>query len=163
MQPLNFSLIFSGTVNPNGGDEEATGIAMQRGELYANLEQIVCDITGKGLVTGDTPATLEDHSHRVRITEGRFDMMAMPVISTAHLDQATAQELSDKPDACSWAIVANYGAGMFIRFLEQEGLEAELPQCAADIRQWLKRQGLDGWVHLDRDWDAVDVLKTYEW
>ncbi len=35
MQPLNFSLIFSGTVNPNGGDEEATGIAMQRGELYA--------------------------------------------------------------------------------------------------------------------------------
>lgn len=92
MAPLHFSLIFSGTVLPNGGDQEANGIAMTADELAANLEQAVSSILSNGQVTGDTPATLEDHSHRVRVTvAAQSDLMVMPMISIAHLDAATAK------------------------------------------------------------------------
>lgn len=163
MSPMHFSLIFTGTVSPNGGDEKANDIAMTRGELNAHLEQAVLNITGNGLVTGDTPATLEDHSHCVRITTGKVDMMAMPIISIAHLDAATALNLSNAADQCNWAVIAPYAEGMFIRFLDEDGLDAEIPQCARDIHQWLKDQGLNGWVRLDCDWDCVDGLPAYEW
>lgn len=163
MSPLHFSLIFTGTVSPNGGDEDANGIAMTRGELNANLEQAVANITGNGLVTGDTPATLDDYSHCVRITSGKFDMMAMPIISAAHLDAATALTLSEAGDKCRWAVIAPYSEGFFIRFLDEDGLDADAPQCARDIRQWLKAQNLNGWVRLDRDWDRVEGLPAYEW
>lgn len=163
MQSIHFSMIFSGTVSPNGGDQEADAFAMTPGELAHNLEQAVCDITGKGLVTGDTPATLEDHSHMIRVTQGRFEMMAMPVISTAHLDAPTAKALAEAPASCRWATVASYGEGMFLMFLDEDGLDAEIPQCARDIRDWLKAQQLNGWVRLDRDYEIVDGLQTYDW
>ena len=51
MSPLHFSLIFSGTVSPDGGDAEAENIALTPVELLANLEQAVNTITGNGLVT----------------------------------------------------------------------------------------------------------------
>lgn len=67
MESLKFSLTFSGTVSPNGGDIEADSIAMTKDDLVANLEQAVSYITGNGLVTGETPATLEDHDTFIRV------------------------------------------------------------------------------------------------
>lgn len=161
MTPLHFSLIFTGTVSPNGGDEEANGIAMTRGELNAHLEQAVLNITGNGLVTGDTPATLEEHSHCVRITSGKVDMMASPIMSTAHLDQATSELLQQSGGSLPWGTVATYPEGFFLLLMDNP--DASIPKCIVDIHQWQKSQGLNGWVRLDRDWDCVDGLPVYEW
>ncbi|MDX1296731.1 MAG: hypothetical protein R3260_00610 [Pseudomonas sp.] len=164
MALLHFSLIFSGTVQPNGGDQEANDIAMTAGELAANLEQAVSSILSNGQVTGDTPATLEDHSHRVRVTAaGQSDLMVMPIISMAHLDPATALDLSENGDQCTWATIASYKEGLFIRFFDAEGLDADVPEAALAIRQWLKSLGVNNWVRLDRDWDRVPGLPAYEW
>lgn len=162
MSPLHFSLIFSGTVSPDGGDAEAENIALTPVELLANLEQAVNTITGNGLVTGDSPATLDEHSHCVRVTSGRLDMMAMPVISIAHLDSDTAQALTASAGQCKWATVACYPEGFFIGFFD-EGHDAEMPESARAIHQWLKGQNLNRWVRLDCDWDTVDGLPAYVW
>ncbi|MGI1188744.1 hypothetical protein ACRCRN_32255 [Pseudomonas aeruginosa] len=161
MSPLHFSLIFSGTVSPDGGDAEAENIALTPVELLANLEQAVNTITGNGLVTGDSPATLDEHSHCVRVTSGKLDMMAMPVISTAHLDEGTAQLLFDRGDLCNWATVAPYQEGFFVRFIDE--CHDQMPQCAKDVHLWLKREQLNGWVRFDRDWPTVEGLPAYEW
>ena len=164
MTPLHFTLFFSGTVQPNGGNENANDIAMTAGELVANLEQAVSDILGEGRVTGDTPATLDSNEHRVRVTRGgQADMMVVPVISIAHLDQDTVELLTTNPGCCTWAMVAGYAEGLFMRFYDEEGLQGEVPASAREIRSWLKAQGHEGWVRLDRDWEAVPTLTTYEW
>jgi hypothetical protein len=41
--------------------------------------------------------------------------------------------------------------------------DVSIPKCIADIHQWQKSQGLNGWVRLDRDWECVDGLPVYEW
>ena len=48
MSQLHFSMVFSGTVSPNGNDPEANDIAMTRDDLNANLEQAIANITGNG-------------------------------------------------------------------------------------------------------------------
>lgn len=162
MSQLHFSMVFSGTVSPNGNDPEANDIAMTRDDLNANLEQAIANITGNGMVTGETPATLEGHSYSVQITTHKFDMMAMPVISTAHLDSDTAQALTASAGQCKWATVACYPEGFFIGFFD-EGHDAEMPESARAIHQWLKGQNLNRWVRLDCDWDTVDGLPAYVW
>ncbi|CRN66798.1 hypothetical protein PAERUG_P40_Scotland_4_VIM_2_09_12_04101 [Pseudomonas aeruginosa] len=161
MNSLNFSLIISGTVRPCADDESANDSAVARSKLSVRLEQAVAEITGSSLLTGETFATLNDYSHCIRVTSGRFDMMSIPIISTAHLDQATAITLRENGGKCDWAVVACYPDGMFIRFLNEDGLDAKVPESARNIRQWLKSQGLTGWVRLDQDWDCVEGLPTY--
>lgn len=163
MSPLHFSLLFSGTVIPNNGDDVGNAIAITRSELHANLDQAVANITGNGLVTGNTSATLDEHSHQVRISNDKADMMAMPVISTAHLDAVTALQLSDADNECPWAVVAPYDDGMFIRFFKECDPDTEIPECARAIHGWLIAQGLNGWVRLDRDWECVESLPVYDW
>lgn len=116
---------------------------MTTGELVANLEQAVSDILGEGRVTGDTPATLDSNEHRVRVTKGgQADMMVVPVISIAHLDQATVELLTTSLECCTWAMVADYAEGLFLRFYDEKGLEAvEVSMAAREIRSWLKAQG----------------------
>lgn len=66
MQHLNFTLTFSGTVDPSGGDPEV-GEGITADKLRQHLEQIVRDIFSNGGVTGDTPATLDEWRHEVVI------------------------------------------------------------------------------------------------
>jgi hypothetical protein len=60
-------------------------------------------------------------------------------------------------------MVAGYAEGLFMRFYDEEGLQGEVPASAREIRSWLKAQGHEGWVRLDRDWEAVPTRTTYEW
>jgi len=162
MQPLHFSLNFSGIVLPNGGDIEANDIAMTREDLLGNLDHAISVITGNGLVTGDTPGTLEEHSVQTYVSNAPCSTLVMPVISTAHLDADTAAALAEDPQRCRWATVASYGEGFFLRFFDENPDEL-MPACAKAIRQWVQVQGWDGWVRLDRDWDVVDGLASYDW
>jgi len=163
MKPIHFSLTLSGVVQPNGGDVSANHMAMTPGEVSAHLADAVSNITGEGLITGETPATLEEHETIIFVSTSKYDMLKMPVISTAHLDQATARELEENAAQCRWALVAPYSDGMFLRFFDTQGLETEPPEAATHIRAWLKRQGHGDWVRLDRDWECVADLPTYEW
>jgi len=161
MNNLHFSLTFTGTVSPNGGDVDADHIALTAGELRHNLAQAISHITGEGLVTGESPATLEDHADAIHVSTAKTPMMAMPIISTAHLDAETAQWLTDNGDQCNWATVAPYQEGFFVRFYDE--CDKPMPQCAKDVLLWLKREQLNGWVRFDRDWEAVDGLPVYDW
>ncbi|MCK5532933.1 MAG: hypothetical protein KAI85_16970 [Halopseudomonas aestusnigri] len=162
MNNLHFSMTFSGTVSPNGGDESANTIAMTEHELRHTLYSAISHITGEGLVTGDTPATLGEHSTAVRVSTVATEMMALPVISTAHLDAKTARWLTDSAEDCDWATVAPYAEGFYIHFNEQCP-ESQVPACAKHIAAWLKAQGFSGWVRLDSDADEVEGLPAYDW
>ncbi|EMN3633147.1 hypothetical protein [Pseudomonas triclosanedens] len=163
MQSIHFSLIFTGTVSPNGGDEQANHLALTEGELRHNLAAAIDGVTGNGGVTQDSPATLEEHACEVFVAKAPLDIMSVPTLSIAHLDAATAEYLSEVGSECGFATVANYGEGMFIRFLEEEGLTVLVPECARSIRAWLKSQGFGSWVRLDRDWERVPELQAYDW
>lgn len=163
MSPLHFSLVFSGTVLPNGGDDEANPQAMTAGELRYNLAAAIEAVTGNGEVTLDSPATVEEHTYSVCVAKAPLDIMPIPAISMAHLDAATAEYLSEVGTECGFATVANYGEGMFVCFLDEAGLSVPMPECARNIRQWLKSQGFGGWVRLDRDWEKVPDLQVYDW
>lgn len=161
MSNLHFSLTLSGTVSPNGGNEEANQDAMTASELRHNLAQAISHITGEGLVTGHSPATLEEYAEAIHVSTVKTEMMAMPIISTAHLDSGTAQWLSDRGDLCNWATVAPYQEGFFVWFLD--ACQDQMPQSAKDVLLWLKREELGAWVRFDRDGETVDGLPVYDW
>lgn len=162
MSMLHFSVTITGAVSPNGGDEEANGFAMTAADLLGNLEHAVSSVTANGLVTGDTPATLDETDNSVRVSTSRFDTMAMPVISTAHLDAQTARSLLTDESQRDWGFVANYEEGAFLRLYDLTDMEAAVPDCIREISKWLAAQGFDSWVRVDRDWDCVDGLPVYD-
>lgn len=71
MTPLKFMVTFKGEVAPDGNDPEAQDIAMTRGELDYALHQAIKHAVSNGLITGETPATLEDYSVDVYVEESK--------------------------------------------------------------------------------------------
>lgn len=87
--------------------------------------------------------------------------ITMPVISTGHLDQATAERLTEKGDHNDWCLCAGYREGFFL-YLDQPDDDA--PQCLWDICDWLQKHHFhDCWVRLDCDAEQVEDLPHYDW
>lgn len=73
MPTLDFSLTFTGTVAPDGGDDEGRNFALTAGELRHNLHVVIERALSEAIVTGNTPATLEAHETRVVVFESGYD------------------------------------------------------------------------------------------
>ena len=69
MTSLRFKVAFKGEVAPDGNDPEVGDIAMTRDELKCALHQAIQHVIRNGLITGDSPATLEDFSVDVYVEE----------------------------------------------------------------------------------------------
>jgi len=162
MHDLAFSLSFTGTVSPNGGEESSNHIALSRQELIAKLNDAINHVLSNGLVTGGSPATLESHEIKIQVVDAceKIEIMAIPVISTAHLDEATGKSLTEDGDQSDWVTCAPYEHGFFI-YAEQPSEHA--PACLHDLANWLKSRCLGGWVRLEADADVAADLPSYEW
>ncbi len=68
MKNLTFTISITGVISPNGGDPEASDIAMTQADLQENLSKLFNDALRNGCFTGETPACLVDHT--VTITTG---------------------------------------------------------------------------------------------
>jgi hypothetical protein len=73
MKNLTFTLTFTGLISPNGGDSEANDIAMTEATLRANPEQVVKNALSNGVVTEDSPATLDGHDFTITIGEEKSE------------------------------------------------------------------------------------------
>ncbi len=67
MDNIKFTLTFKGEVSPYGDDPEAEHIAITRDELISQLSRLISFALSNGLVTGDSPATLTNHSFHISI------------------------------------------------------------------------------------------------
>lgn len=91
MALLHFTMTVTGTVNTDGGDSAASHLALSEAELAANLVDAVSHITGAGMVTGDSPATLDVHAHTVRV-------VGMPY----RMDAKDLSSVVEEVDAMDW-------------------------------------------------------------
>lgn len=85
----------------------------------------------------------------------------VPEISTSHLDQETAEMLTDKGDDNPFVTCAPYQNGYFI-WACAERMPEDSPQCLKDLNLWAKLLGHD-WVRLDSDSPKAEHLPTYDW
>lgn len=64
---MHFNLTFTGIVSSDGGDPGAADIAMKEAELRENLGRLVSIGLSEGIITGDSPATLDEHELYVSV------------------------------------------------------------------------------------------------
>lgn len=91
-------------------------------------------------------------------------VMRMPVISTAHITEATNDRLSSDGGKNPWSHCANYEFGFFMAIPSSDRFP-EAPHPPADLQAiwaWARQRNLD-WIRLDQAGDAVDGLPTYDW
>lgn len=91
-------------------------------------------------------------------------LMAVPVISTAHISVATEQMLEQLGDNHPYVHVAPYEFGWFISVLEEfDDLErnAKMPRDFVGLQRWARAQGYD-WLRLDGSGDTIDGLPMFE-
>ncbi len=87
--------------------------------------------------------------------------ITMPVISTGHLDEDTAELFARRGDKNDWCPCLGWRYGWVIYL---DDVDADAPQCLRDIADWLQEHGFhDCWVRLDSDADKADDLPFYEW
>jgi hypothetical protein len=88
---------------------------------------------------------------------------AVPVISTCHVNEITAQALDRGDKANPWTVVAPYEHGWFIA-VQPEELHADLqiPDALSAVMVWANAHGAR-WVRLDCDGDVIEGLQTFEW
>lgn len=67
MIPLKFKVTFSGEVAPDGNDPDAADIAMTADELKHALQHALQHVVSNGMITGESPATLEDYSVDIQV------------------------------------------------------------------------------------------------
>lgn len=90
-----------------------------------------------------------------------LEVMQVPVISTAHLDQETARRLTEEGNNNLWCTCVEWEHGFFL-YIDDLGDDA--PQCLRDIKTWLNECGFtDCWVRLDSDAQYADGLTSYSW
>lgn len=93
------------------------------------------------------------------------EYQTLPVISTGHLKQPTAQLLSRSMPDCQMVdevIAAPYPHGLFLH-LPVDGEPTEFEDLE-EIRGWLDSQlHSNGWLRLDSDGPYIAGLTTYEW
>ncbi len=90
----------------------------------------------------------------------------IPVISTAHITQEIAAEMSKLlPGEELYGLdcaVAPFGA--FVRFPEDLDELPDLPECLRAIATWAWSQPQEyAWVRIDQDGDVRDGLPVYDW
>lgn len=85
----------------------------------------------------------------------------VPVISTGHLDEATAELFTRRGDKNDWCPCLSWQYGWVIYL---DDVDEDAPQCLRDIADWLLKHGFhDCWVRLDSGADKVDDLPYYAW
>lgn len=105
-----------------------------------------------------------------------MEIHSIPCISTAHLTQEVAEQLSALGNDNPWVTCAPWEHGYFIctQGIENKLMnEVEVPQCLLDIKKWLSSKAFpcsegkekwdSDWVRLDQSADQVDDLPAYEW
>ena len=91
-------------------------------------------------------------------------ILRVPTISTGHLTEEVAAQLTNQGDKNPWCPCAEWDYGFFLYLEEPEARGEETPQCLLDIRDWLRAEGFtDCWVRLDCDADQVPNLPAYNW
>lgn len=89
----------------------------------------------------------------------------VPVISSAHITQETAELLTQNSSSMP-VPVATYRHGWFAFIfspdIDNGVLPADLEEVAAWYRQ-LPEFDYGGWLRLDSDGDVVPELPTYDW
>lgn len=88
----------------------------------------------------------------------------VPVISSAHITQETAELLTRNPDTLP-VEVAPYRYGWFV-FIFIPEIDVSLPADLAEVFGWFREQPqFEGanWLRIDADGDVVDGLPTYDW
>lgn len=87
--------------------------------------------------------------------------ITMPVISTGHLDEATADVFTQKRDRNPWCPCLDWQYG-WVLYVDE--VDEDAPKCLHDLAAWLQEHGFhDCWVRLDMDADKADDLPFYEW
>lgn len=91
-----------------------------------------------------------------------IEIHRMPVISTGHLTEEVAKQLTtDGGMKHRWCSCAPWTFGYFIHLDEPD---EDAPQCLKDIRAWMLKHSIrGGWVLLDQDAEQMEDLPTYDW
>lgn len=99
-----------------------------------------------------------------------MELHIIPCISTTHITQEIATQLTNKGNDNPWCQCASWEYGFFL-YLGGPA-KHRTPQALLDIKRWLAMQAEDlagtvqgefGWIRLDRDGPVVDGLPTYDW
>lgn len=94
-----------------------------------------------------------------------LELMTVPVISTAHLTQATGVKLTQDGDTNLWTVCAPYEHGWFL-YMQSDltALDSDTPPDLLDLFKWAKTDGRNfDYVRLDCDAGAVEGLPLYNW
>lgn len=104
-----------------------------------------------------------------------MEIQQIPVISTSHLSQEVAEQLTAQGNNNPWVSCASWDHGFFICTQKLDDLEnaAGAPQCLLDIKVWLASKAMPcsnsdstwqgDWVRLDGAGDKQDDLPVYDW
>ena len=95
MKALKFTLTFTGLVAPDGNDPEAHSIALTEHQLERHLDGIIRVATSQGLVTLESPATLEAYNHKTHISQAREREVEEHLQNPILIDRATAKSVID--------------------------------------------------------------------
>lgn len=102
--------------------------------------------------------------------ETDYWVMRVPVISTAHLTEDVARELSETLPGEDFHGLLNAVTpfGGFVACDDPDspgdlgGEIGPLPKCLRDCFRWANREGFE-WVRFDADGDQIGELPVYEW
>lgn len=90
-----------------------------------------------------------------------MEKLTIPVLSTSHLCQRTAEILTELGQASPWVTCAAWEHGFF---LELGGYLEDAPLCIRDLYDWIIANGFNSnWVCLDQGVAPIDDLPSYIW
>ena len=85
----------------------------------------------------------------------------VPVLSTAHVREATLARLLVEPEDSPVAVVAGYPEGCFL-YLKAAAGEPDQSEDLRALYQWARQRHYH-WIRLDADGDMVSGLPVYHW
>lgn len=91
-------------------------------------------------------------------------VMGIPVLSTAHITEATNDRLSSDGGKNPWGHCAKYEFGYFLAVPASDTFTdaAQPPTDLQAIWTWARHRNIQ-WVRLDQAGDVIDGLPTYDW
>lgn len=93
------------------------------------------------------------------MSKPRYWILRVPVLSTAHVSQATIDWLACHSGHTDFGVVAGYPEGFFL-YLHDPKAAADLPEDLAVLARWVRRRRYN-WLRLDADGDVVDGLPRF--
>lgn len=130
------------------------------GFIERNLTNILEQALDEGLVTGDSPAEIEEATHSfdppVALTKRAF-----LDLSTGHLDAASSTAVFDGEASVTYATYAHpEGYGVFICVQDDPDCCAEMPPVLAAIMRYATTQGCD-YILFDCDGPIDPALPSF--